>query len=148
MRDDARHDAREIGRTMPEASAYPGGNSAEGKDSPSRDTGDLVLCIQRSLPDRARKIAQMVGEIPGEVAGLADVPKGQQATYLASVLGEHAESVGGQHLKRGRHHGIQQDIYRLIVDMLRTGETRDHAGLPVDRQGEGEVVVDMGIHTS
>jgi len=64
-------------RTCINVGRYSSRASGEGKDSPSQDTGDLVLCIQGSLPDRARKVPQMVGEIPGEVAGLADVPKGQ-----------------------------------------------------------------------
>ena len=70
---------------------------------------------------------------------MADIPEGEQATYLAGVLSEYAEGIGGHHLECGRHHGIEQRVYQLIVDMLRTSGTWNDAGLFIDRQqGEGE----------
>ena len=62
--------------------------------------------------------AELVGEVPGEVAGLNDVPEGEDAPDFTGVLGEYAEGVGGEHGECGGHEGLEEGVYGLVVGMF------------------------------
>ena len=56
----------------------------------------LILQSEGDLVGRAGKAAQVIGEVPGEVACRAEIPEGEQATDLAGVLCGYSQSVRGQ----------------------------------------------------
>ena len=89
----------------------------------------------------------MVGEIPGEVAGMADVPEGQQATGFSCVLGKYAQRIGGEHGERSGHERVEQAVDGLVVGMFGAVRCGNYVEFGVCcQQGQSEVVVDVGIH--
>ena len=89
----------------------------------------------------------MVGKVPGQVAGGADVPEGEQAADLPGILCKHAQRIAGQHVERRRHDGIEQCVDGLIVCELRAVFGRNHLQVAVcGQQGQRKVAIDVRIH--
>ena len=65
----------------------------DGEDGSAYYSGQAVLCCEGGGLEWTGKIAELVGEVPGEVARLHDVPEGEDAADFAGVLGEYAEGV-------------------------------------------------------
>ncbi len=106
-----------------------------------------VLRIEGSVTSEPVETTQVVGEVPGEVAGTADVPEGEQAADFAGVLCEYAQRIGGEHGERRGHDGVEQAVYGLVVGEFGAVRCRNQVQLGVGgQQGQREVVVDVCVH--
>src|SRR5665213_902989 len=120
----------------------------EGEDGATDDAGHLVLHAEGDGAWYAIQRAQVIGEVPGEIAGAAEVPEGEQAADFAGVLGEVAERVCGKHGKFRRHYRFEERVHGFVVGVLRARKAGDNTLLCVGgQQSEGEIVVDVRVHS-
>jgi hypothetical protein len=91
-------------------------HSSSGEDGASDDAGQSILGVEGSFASEAGEVVEVVCEVPREVTGLADVPECEQTADLAGVLCEIAQWIAGQHGERRGYGGVEEVVYRLVVD--------------------------------